>query len=95
VFLLTGRNPKIILVSWNKIALPTFGPKIVVVGGSAERLRIVLAQPLVFASRHGCWRDAGSQVVSGLDLSHISHIRGQAEDLGSLHQGRIKPYQGA
>lgn len=94
MFLLIGRNPKIILVSWNKIALPTFGPKIVVVGGNAEAAQ-VLAQPLVFASRHGCWRDAGSQVVSGLDLSHISHIRGQAEDLGSLHQGRIKPYQGA
>jgi hypothetical protein len=90
VFLLIGRNPKIILVSWNKIALPTFGPKIVVVGGNAEAAQ-VLAQPLVFASRHGCWRDAGSQVVSGLDLSH----QGRPKTWGYLHQGRIKPYQGA
>ena len=46
MFLLTGRNPKIILVSWNKIALPTFGPKIVVVGGSAEAAHSVSAASL-------------------------------------------------
>ena len=36
MFLPTDRNPKIILVSWNKIALPTFGPKIVSLNGGTE-----------------------------------------------------------
>ena len=71
VFLPTNRNPKIILVSWNKIALPTFGPKIVVVGGSAEAAHSVSAASLFLPPTTA----AGVMRVLRLYRASISLIR--------------------
>ena len=51
MFLPTNRNPKIILVSWNKIALQTSSPKIVVMGGSAEAAHSFSAASLFLPHR--------------------------------------------